>query len=222
MTRGSKMMRRVRRSAVESALIPRVRKRAKILAPIKGGSSHTTRARIIHLSVKLPLWDERPVKPRQKTDRPLHPRRLIPSRPANLSHTSVMFERWTRCDWTRKREERWQARVSCSNMAQGKSKGERGEGMPNETRYARTYNSGSQLPDHEGRRRGRGSALLPRIPRQNLAPDHTGGREYRESRGNLGSPYNRSPSPWFVARDDLSYDVERRTGRLSNTERRLV
>lgn len=70
MTRGSKMMRRVRRSAVESASIRRVRKRAKILAPIKGGSSHTTRARIIHLSAKLPLWDERPVKPDR---RPIDP-----------------------------------------------------------------------------------------------------------------------------------------------------
>jgi hypothetical protein len=66
----------------------------------------------------------------------LHPRRLIPSQ---LFHTSVMFERWTRCDWAGERW--WQVRVSCSNMAQGKSKGERGEGMPNETRYARTYTS---------------------------------------------------------------------------------
>lgn len=107
-------------------------------------------------------------------------------------------------------------------MAQGKSEGERGEGMPNETRYARQpFSHNSPITRVEV-----GVEVLLCFPEYQgdtwRQPDYTGGREYRESRGKLGSPYNRSPSPRFVARDDLSYDVERRTGRPFHTERRLV
>lgn len=57
------MMRAFGEARGRGTLFRRVRKQDEILTPIKGRSSHTTRARIIHLNAKLPLWDERPVKP---------------------------------------------------------------------------------------------------------------------------------------------------------------
>jgi hypothetical protein len=125
-----------------------------------------------------------------------------------------MFERWTRCDWTRKREGGGRFVSAVPTWRRGRARGNEGREcqMKRGTPVAPSHNSPITRVEAV-------EVEVLRIPRRNLAPDHTCGREYRESRGKLGSTYKRSPGSWPRT---TSKDVERRTGRLSNTERCLV
>lgn len=142
-----KTMRAGRRSAGERPYLTR-EKVGGILAPIKGGTSHTTRARI-HLARPTIASLGRKVLSNPTEDRSTLAPEAFDPLPNTLTFPtpSVMFRRWTRCDWA---ASRFVSAACCSNMAHRGSEGnERREcQMKRGTPVARTR---SQLPDHEGR-----------------------------------------------------------------------